>query len=212
MRLRLLVAAIVAVVTNAVMVWAQAERYEYNGLRYQWPSANVAGQMQNNGSGVLSWVDAVPANLIAFTKNGACPAGWTEFTQARGRSIVGLVSGGTNGAQVGTALSNVENRAVGLHNHTGSASGTVSGSHAHSITDSGHFHSGRIDGGTGGAAAAFQDLLQGTTLTSFATTGISLPSRVTGVTVGTETLTVNAAGTTAGTNAPAVQLMACRKL
>jgi hypothetical protein len=209
---RILLAFLAALMTNCAVMIAQMERYEYNGIRYNWPSANVAGQLQNDGAGNLTWVDSVPANLIAFTKNGSCPSGWAEYTGARGRSIVGLPLSGTNLASIGSELTNGENRATGQHNHTGSSSGTVSGTHAHGVTDSGHAHTGRIDAGAGGLFSTYQDLYAGTTTTAFATTGISIPSKVTGVTINTQTLTIDNAGSVAGTNAPYLQLMACRKL
>lgn len=126
---------------------------------------------------------SVPANLIAFTSAGTCPTGWSEYTSARGRYVVGLVSGGTNAATVGTALSNTENRPVGQHNH--------------GVTDPGHFHSyntGTAAGSTGQWSPSTYDTT-GTTATDTKTTG----------------LTVNNEGTTAGTNAPYIQLMACKK-
>ena len=55
---------------------------------------------------------------------GACPSGWTEYTAARGRAIVGTPSSGTDEGTVGTALTNLQNK---THTHTGP-------SHAHSIS------------------------------------------------------------------------------
>lgn len=59
----------------------------------------------------------VPVSLVAFYNGTACPAGWAELTEARGRYIVGRNSGGTLLAQVGTALTDQENRATGSHTH-----------------------------------------------------------------------------------------------
>ncbi len=63
-------------------------------------------------------ISGIPANVIAYF-NGAVasiPSGWTEFTAARGRVIVGVPSGGTVGGTVGTALTNLQDL---THTHTG---------------------------------------------------------------------------------------------
>ena len=59
----------------------------------------------------------IPSGAVMFFNLASCPAGWTEMTAARGRYIVGLVSGGTLGGTAGTALTNRENRATGAHVH-----------------------------------------------------------------------------------------------
>ena len=58
------------------------------------------------------------SGAVMFFNSITCPTGWTEFTDARGRSLVGLNSGGTLDLKVGTALSNGEDRHVGSHQHT----------------------------------------------------------------------------------------------
>lgn len=128
-------------------------------------------------------INSVPSGLVAFSVNGSCPTGWTEYTTARGRYIVGLVSGGTNGATVGTSLSNTEDRPVGQHTH--------------SVTDPGHTHNIPDDSGGGGGAGA--------TVTGFYDTpGLTSGSSTTGI-------TIQNSGSVAGTNAPYVQLIACQK-
>jgi hypothetical protein len=57
----------------------------------------------------------------------SCPAGWSEFTEARGRYVVGLTAGGTLKGTSGTPLSDQEARPVGQHEHTGQFS------HVHQI-------------------------------------------------------------------------------
>lgn len=57
----------------------------------------------------------VPSGMIAFSAS-TCPTGWSEYTSARGRVIVGLPSGGTSEGTVGTALTNLQNK---THTHTG---------------------------------------------------------------------------------------------
>lgn len=68
---------------------------------------------------------AVPAGGIIF-QTGECWAGWTEYTPARGRYVVGLVGGGTEAGTVGTALGDRESRATGSHSH---GSGTLAASY-----------------------------------------------------------------------------------
>jgi len=71
-------------------------------------------------------VNGVPRQAVGFFNLPSCPSGWTEYTVARGRYLVGLNSGGLLGGTTGVALTNQENRAVGQHNH--------------SVTDAGHTH------------------------------------------------------------------------
>lgn len=138
------------------------------------------------GDNAWTTINSVPSGLIAFSVNGTCPSGWTEYTTARGRYIVGLVSGGTNGATVGTSLSNSEDRATGQHTH--------------GVTDPGHTHAYYVAGGSASqvyfAEQGFSDTSTfSSTAMRSATTGIS----------------INNAGSVAGTNAPYVQLIACQK-
>jgi hypothetical protein len=71
----------------------------------------------------------IPSNLVAYRASGqSTPSGWSEYTSARGRMIVGLPSGGTDGGTVGTALTDTQDkRKAGGHVHTGP-------SHTHSIS------------------------------------------------------------------------------
>jgi hypothetical protein len=138
--------------------------------------------------------DALPSGAVAFFEAAACPAGWTAYESARGRYLVGLNAGGTVGAPVGTALGNQESRAVGQHGHD--------------VTDPGHGHELR------GSGAA---LRVPSTIFSFAGRGTvtTLPASpntaTSGIVPGPTGVTVNPAGTVAGTPAPYVQLLACRK-
>ena len=77
----------------------------------------------------------IPAGMVAPFNLSSCPPGWGELVGARGRVVVGLPSGGTLAGTVGTALSNLENRPVGQHNH-----GITDNGHAHGVTDPGHAH------------------------------------------------------------------------
>lgn len=136
------------------------------------------GQNGTNGT--------APAGGVMFFNLASCPSGWTELTTGRGRYIVGRPSGGTLAGTAGTALTNLENRPVGQHNHP--------------ITDPGHTHTTEIGiGVTDDINGLGLDLAQQAGELFFdsdsATTGI----------------TVNNAGSVAGTNAPYLQLLVCQK-
>jgi hypothetical protein len=134
-------------------------------------------------------VDAVaPSGAVMYFDLAACPDGWSSFDAARGRYLVGLTSGGTAGAAVGIALLNQENRAVGQHTH--------------SVIDPGHVHAVGYDteqlantGNTIGGTRMQGGSNSGSENSEVATTGIS----------------IGFTGGVAGTNAPYLQLLACRK-
>lgn len=98
----------------------------------------------------------VPSGAVMFFNLGVCPSGWTEYTMARGRVIVGTPLSGTNASTTGTALTNLGTRTITntpSHLHSidpaPTASGTESADHTHavnppstsvSISDPGHYH------------------------------------------------------------------------
>jgi hypothetical protein len=124
-----------------------------------------------------------PAGAVMFFDLASCPAGWSEFTQARGRYVVGLTPGGTLRGTSGTPLSDQEARPVGQHNH----SGDFSHVHAINAVSGGGVAASGVLFGTGNSASVF-----------------------TAVPTDTSFVTENA-GSVPGTNAPYVQLRACRK-
>lgn len=128
----------------------------------------------------------VPAGSVMYFDLSSCPAGWTEVTNARGRYLVALPSGGTLGGTAGTALSNLENRSVGQHNHSIADPGHTHGFEANVLTTRTNPEVFYAHGGGG-----VDDITQ----TQSAQTGIS----------------INDAGTTAGTNAPYIQYLLCKK-
>ncbi len=75
-------------------------------------------------------LSVVPSGAVVFFNLPACPSGWTEHTEARGRTIVGMPNGGSLNWAVGTALFNLENR---IHNHSFNAAVTTdtAGRHNH---------------------------------------------------------------------------------
>lgn len=67
--------------------------------------------------------------------NGACPTGWSEYTAARGRALVGVPSGGTVEGTVGSALTNLDTRTISTvvaHLHAaGTLANAAETSHTH---------------------------------------------------------------------------------
>lgn len=74
----------------------------------------------------------LPSGMVAFFA-GACPSGWTEYTAARGRLVVGLPLSGTAEGTVGTALTNLQDKPLSL-THSGTAVADHA-SHTHTYTD-----------------------------------------------------------------------------
>jgi hypothetical protein len=134
-------------------------------------------------------VDATsPAGAVMYFDLPACPTGWSSFDAGRGRYLVGLPVGGTPGAAVGTPLSDQENRPTGQHTHA--------------VNDPGHVHAVGYDteqlantGNTIGGTRMQGGSNSGSENSDLAFTGI----------------TIAPAGAVAGTNAPYLQLVACRK-
>jgi hypothetical protein len=142
-----------------------------------------SGQLSGGGPGAPGRDATAPAGAVMFFDLADCPAGWSEFTDARGRYVVGLPEGGTLRGTSGTALTNEESRPVGQHNHSGEYN------HTHPITVI-----TTATGGTFGVQWTFGG-------SAFVQSG--------GVSGGV--MQIANAGSVAGTNAPYVQLRACRK-
>jgi len=145
------------------------------------------------GSAGAAGSDATsPAGAVGFFALASCPSGWTAYAPAQGRYVVGLPAGGSLESTVGTALANGENRPTGQHTH--------------SITDPGHTHDVQVD-----------PILVGGNVASVRVTGTadeqaSMAQTVTAKALPSFTgITVNATGDVPGTNAPYLQLLACKK-
>jgi hypothetical protein len=152
-------------------------------------TAGVAGATGPAGAAGTAGADAVaPAGAVMFFALPACPVGWAEYAAAQGRYMVGMPPGGTLEKTDGTALTDGEDRPVGQHTH--------------GVTDPGHVHQISMDpilvGGNVTPTRA--------TGTQHSSSAINIPSAsaLTGI-------TINDAGLVPGTNAPYVQLLACRK-
>src|SRR4051812_17662255 len=165
-----------------------------------WATQGPAGPAGPSGpSGVTAaGASGVPTGAVSFFAASQCPAGWSPYEPARGRYVVGLSSGGTVEGAAGTALGDNENRPVGQHNH--------------GVNDPGHRHrvlqaSPILVGGN-----VVPQRIMGTTsasqLTALPDNPASLQQALSDETTG---ITLDPAGSVPGTNAPYVQLLACKK-
>ncbi|MCL5797670.1 MAG: hypothetical protein M1366_02620 [Patescibacteria group bacterium] len=160
---------------------------------------DVAGAVRSSSGGfvfpdgstqVAAASGGVPSGAVMFFNLASCPSGWTDLTSSYGgRYIVANPSGGTLATTVGTALSNAENRPVGQHTH--------------SINDPGHSHT-ELGANTGPGGYC----IQSTNWTYCGNPYNSLGVNTSGATTG---ITINNAGSVAGTNAPYVQFLLCQK-
>lgn len=159
------------------------------------PLAHNAQYLDGNPASAFG----VPSGIIAYSAT-TCPTGWSEYTTARGMYIVGNPSGGTLATAVGTALTNLENRAVGQHLHSvnpPSTSTDTTGSHQHGRNTDNDAGGNLGIGWTGGDAG------YGYTYTDAAGSHSH--------TVDIAAFDSTNAGSVAGTNAPYIQLTACKK-
>jgi hypothetical protein len=117
---------------------------------------------------------------VMFFDLPACPPGWVEFTEGRGRFVVGLTPNGTFLGTRGVALADLEDRPVGRHTHA--------------ISDPGHDHGYTPPVWTSTGDGASKAGVGSPVKTSKELTQISLDD----------------AGDEPGTNAPYVQLLVCR--
>lgn len=85
--------------------------------------------------------DNFPSGTVAYFDLAACPTGWSELVDARGRVLVGLQPGGTLRGTQGTALADLEAR---THHHTVSVSTQTAqgGAHRHQWSSLADFGSG----------------------------------------------------------------------
>ena len=170
------------------------------------------GTSLNNNFGIIDTHDHTSGKgVVIVTKTtgevfhttaASCPTGSAEYTTARGFYIVGLPASGTSATVVGTALTNLENRAAGQHLHSVDPPSTPV-----TITDLGHTHvigsiSNMDDVGTGIDALSRDG---GSSQSSSAAT--------TGITALVDIPAFNSVngGSVVGTNAPYLHLLVCRQ-
>ncbi|MFH1723855.1 MAG: collagen-like protein [Elusimicrobiota bacterium] len=151
-----------------------------------------AAAFEGDGSALtnLPGGDAVPSGAVMHFDLSSCPSGWSELTSARGRVVVGMPASGTLGATVGTALSNEENRETGTHGHS-----VNEDPHQHQLPQ---FDMDGSQFGTDHGRVGYR----------FVKSHQSVPVPSIAAATG---LSVNPSGSVAGTNAPYIQLLTCRK-
>lgn len=163
-----------------------------------------------DGMQVQATYQPMPADVVLYSRAGSCPAGWTEYTAGRGRLIVGLPSGGTNEGTAGTALADLENRAVGQHTHVQDAHNHTQDSHNHTQAPHGHTVSGFGNSfDVNGSPDDVTVIDNAGTHTSDNATATNIAATATN---NAATATNQNAGSVAGTNGPFVQLIGCLKL
>lgn len=172
-------------------------------------AAGTEGYALTISSGAPEWVapassgTTIPAGAVMTFNLGACPSGWSDYTAAQGRYIVGWQSGGTVGGTVGTVLTAGENRAVGLHSHTATVD-----SHAHAINDPGHTHTQYSMAIASVAESKGLEVADYTTSTT--STGVGYIG-ITSTELTQPGATVANSGSVSGTPAPYIQLRMCQK-
>ena len=172
--------------------------------KLRWNSRGPAGPQGLAGATGPAGRDATasgsggtPAGMVAFFDAASCPSGWSEHAAARGRYVVGLNPGGALGGTGGSPLGDREDRAAGQHGHTIQDPG-----HSHAVWQVGYRL--RVPGtnSLAGNTGFPQTLLPPAEGDNAVRNPIQL---------GTTGITVNPNSAPAGTNAPYVQLLACRK-
>jgi len=147
------------------------------------PWARLSSVPAGFADGVDDVGGSIPTGAVMYFDLPGCPSGWSPYGAATGRYIVG---GGTLGTVVGTQLGDGQDRAVGQHSH--------------SISDPGHLHNvfgGTLTGGAGGSRHTWAEI------------GVAMTGRT--ASAGTGINITNNAGSVAGTNAPYLQLLVCKK-
>ncbi len=181
------------------------------------PSINTEGGIFYNSStqtlmtyNGTDWqgLSGVPQGAM-FWFEGSCPSGYNPVTDADGRYIVSN-STGTQGATVGTALEDQENREVGQHTHV--FNGDVLADHNHGVTDPEHGHGFQIRlSDSGSSNYPTIGALSSTTTTNLplpiedSPTGIGVDNAGAGTPSGNNANT----GSVVGTNAPYIQYTLC---
>lgn len=96
------------------------ENFEYLDTRIDTNEAAITANDVDIAAG------SVPSGAIFFFASSTCPTGYSAYTAAEGRAIIGLPPGGTVGDGVGAELTNGEDRV-----HALSASSGDAGGHSH---------------------------------------------------------------------------------
>jgi hypothetical protein len=126
---------------------AEMERVPIASVPYALRADEAGNAQRLNGQAPAFYT--VPSGMIGFFV-ADCPPGWTEFTTAQGRAIVGLPAGGQSGATVGDALAAgglLTIDTVATHAHTGAAHSHDGAAHSHDGSAHEHSLSGSTSSG-----------------------------------------------------------------
>jgi hypothetical protein len=141
--------------------WADSNNASGNDDIYKVGSIEV---MRLTTSHILSastisattYVNAIPSGLIAAFASASCPAGWSEYTAARGRFLRGIDSSGSttvdpSGTRVAGATQEDEFK-----------------SHSHNLSGLGFSPAGYPTGGTGVIALTYGNAIAAPNITNLA--------------------------------------------
>ncbi|MCI5149246.1 MAG: hypothetical protein D3916_07655 [Candidatus Electrothrix sp. MAN1_4] len=177
------------------------EKVESNKTAIDSTSKKIDNHIQNHPTG-----PSTPKNIVGMFYQESCPEGWEEVSNMNGRYIVGVTSNGARiGETIGTPLKPQENRVVGKHGHP---LGTT-GNHTHSVANAGN-HAHSFSGARDYTSGAGDHDRAKPTGASRSTNRAGNHSHGLG-TSGQHTHSLSDAGNVEGTNAPYIQLLACRK-
>ena len=165
---------------------AYAGAIRYNAGAMEFCNGSAWGSMGGGGT--------IPGGTVVYSTLAVCPAGWSTFTLADGRYMLAIdPSGGvkSTGTVVGTVLSEAENRPSGNHQHRLANNGGSASHYTPSGTDR-VYTEGALTPGVGSVTrfSIVQSIASASAINGTDANGSALP---------------------AGTNAPYIQLLACRK-
>lgn len=159
-------------------------------------AAQPSGALLQTVNQLTAAVNSMKGGVVFFAQ-AACPPGWQPYPGAVGRYVVGSPANGANvGATVGQALGDGENRDVAAHTH-----GVSQSPHAH---PPGNFFVDSNDNNQpqGGSNPALPYIFVPNTPGAWSVKGSSGAANA--------NISIQQAGSVAGTTAPYVQLLACK--
>jgi len=88
----------------------------------------IIGSNRGKEAGIVAHPLCNMTNMVAYATGGSTLTGFSEYTSARGRMMVGMPSGGTDAGTVGSGMSNNQNA---THTHGGGQHTHGGGNHTH---------------------------------------------------------------------------------
>jgi len=125
-------------------------------------AALIGSMIGSTVTGIVTTAEAaggdIPRGAVVAFSRTTCPNGWTAFTKANGRVIVGLRPGGTLGGVVGDRLNDLQRK---KHNHAVNVPSTdtdPAGYHSHRALS---FSNGVWKTGSGMTVVSWSDGMDG---------------------------------------------------